>query len=508
MNPNLSTMRDYARLLFRRKIALFVPILISAVLIVPLWLVTPPRYQATAIVKRQNLALARSTSSALMSRGAERVPLRALRVEVLTWTNLKRVIEQLKMDADLKTPADWQRMYDYLRKGITIRSAAEGRGVEIVEIAATSSWPVEAAQVANAIADNYVEENKERSRRDSSVAVKFHGDGEAESLEKLRETELELDKYRQKHFTDLPEVKSSILAQRQSLLTNETAHSLLLIAARTKLAEIDKQLQEVPKLVEAETVREENPRAVEVEDQLAQRKRLLEVLLLNCTEEHPQILSLRTEIAALEKQSEETPPHVEGSKTEAINPVFQQLVMDHLATRQTIREHEAALEEIQAEIIARNNEIQKVVKEEKRYTDLLRLQSEYQETYDVYRRNLRSATGRYKAEVKEYGTEVEMLARALTPIRPTYPLKMAAACIAAGIAAGLALMFSLEFCDQSLRSVEDAAAFLDVTILGSVSSIITPEEMKSGRRRRYFIIGVLVALLAVLSILFVVLQPL
>ena len=59
---------------------------------------------------------------------------------------------------------------------------------------------------------------------------------------------------------------------------------------------------------------------------------------------------------------------------------------------------------------------------------------------------------------------------------------LALACLAGGAGVGITLMLGLEFCDQSLRSVDDASGFLQIPILGSISMIVSPEEV----RRRYW----------------------
>ena len=106
------TVRDYLRLLFRRKYAIAVPIFCSVFLILPAWKIVPEKYRATALVKRKDLALTNAAAGSLMVHDNGPVPVETMRAEILTWTNLDRVIKQLKLDVDLKTPADWQNEYE------------------------------------------------------------------------------------------------------------------------------------------------------------------------------------------------------------------------------------------------------------------------------------------------------------------------------------------------------------------------------------------------------------
>jgi len=503
VHMTLKTLRDYVRLIFRRKVALFTPILISILLVPLLWVVVPKRYKAVAIVKRQELLLARSSPSALVADGSTRVSVRALRSEILTWNNLHSVIKKLRLDSDLVTQADWQRKYEYLAKRITIRSVAEeGKPMELIEISATSTKPKEAADLVNTIADKYCEEQQQRARRDSGLAVEFHRKGVADYRQKLQETEKKLDQYRREHFASLPEEKSRIQSELLALNVEKTSREHQLAAIENRLAEVEKQLESVTINVTSEVTTESNPRVLELETQLSDAKKRLDQLLLSCTEEHEWVRTTRKEVQRLEKEIEETPQRIEGTQKVTVNPEYVQLRMDRFAVLQAIREHQAALFELRAQIEARNEELQDVVNEELDYTDLVRQRKEYEDTLDQYNRSLTAAQGRLAAEAGKYGTQAEILQAAFEPARADgmYPLKIAFACLAAGVAVGVALMFGLEFGDASFRNVDDAAAFLEAPVLASISRIVTPEKIAREKRRNRILALVLVLLVAVIVI--------
>lgn len=485
MSTALVTVRDYLRVLFRRKHALLIPFALGILLVGPLWVIIPSKYRAVALVRRQDLVLTSNAAGNLMARGTAAVPVSTLRVEILTWTNLDRVVRQLKLDVDLKTAADWQREYKRLQKSVTIRAAAEGHGVDLIEIAAIDSRPVIAQKIANAVADNYVEESQRASRADTQTAVKFFSEGANQHLEKLRSTEIELDRFNQEHFTDLPDVKKGILDRLLSLRMTESTDLLLLSAAQNRLAEIQRQIAQAEKIIKAETTSQENPARVELENQLTQRKRLLEAMLVKYTAEHPQVKAVEAEIETIEQQLEAAPQRVPGAEREVVNPVYQQLVMDKMKAEQEIQAQQAALLEIKAQILANEAAVRKVVNEEKRYADLQRLHRENLETYDQYRRGLVATRTRLQVQNGPYGTQVEMIDRAQVPATPyrLERLQIALACIGAAAAGGIGLMFLLEFMDHSLRGAEDAASSLAVPVLATLTEI-TALDRRALRRRK------------------------
>lgn len=499
MGPNLATVRDYLRVIFRRKAFLLAPIVVSILFILPIWVIVPPTYRAVAYVKRKNLAVVAAAPSTLISRGGTGVSLPTLRVEILTWNRLERVIKQLKLDVDLHTAAEWQKKYEELQKHITINASARSPGIAVIQIAATDTDPQRAQQITNAIADNYVEESKRVGREDTEEYVAFLEKNERDYLAKLRKTEGELDKFRQKRFAELPDVKSGILQKLLQLRTTERSHKLQLTQAENRLAELEKQLAEVPVTVKAESTSRDNPAVIELERKLAGYEKALEHALTVYQEAHPDVKRMRSEVERFKAELAEMPRRLSGPEKRVINPNYQQLMMDRMTLKQKIRAHKAALAQTQSWIAANEEDIRKVVKEEKHYTDLVRQKQEHAEFYHQFRRQLVAARSRLQAEAGEYGTEVSMISRAYKPAAPWRldRIKIALACLGAGFALGVGLMFTVEFCDQSLRSVEDAASFLEVPVLGSILTIVTPEETAQRKRRRMLLVGLIIAAIVV-----------
>ncbi len=497
MKSSLVSVRDYLRLIFRRKWALVLPAVAGLLLVPLLWLSVPPKYRAPALVRRKDLAVLRSTPSSLINKSSANVPVSALRVEILTWKNLERVIRQTNMDTGLQTPKQWQDMYAKLRGAISIDARARGRGIDLIEIAAVHNEPELAAKIANAVADNYVETTQKASRSDSRAAVQFLKDGTDEYRRKLREAEANLGKYKQTHFSDLPDVKDSILSSLLSLRTEKTTQQLELTKAKSRLEELNRQLADVPKTIKGEVVSEENPVAVEVKNQLLARRRLLTSLKVKFTDEHPDVKRIQREIQELEQQVEETPARIDGTEREVANPEYQELQMRKRELAQDIRAHAAALSEIGSRGEANRQQLRQMAAEEKRYNDLQRDREEAAELYAQYRRSLVSARTRLEVETGRYGTEAEMAARALIPTSPyrLERIKLGLAAVVGGLALGVALMFGFEFADRSFRSMEDASTYLDVPVLASIPRIVSPQEAARKRRRRLQAAGAVLLLI-------------
>ena len=501
MAKNLVTVRDYLRLIFRRKWHLIVPTLGGIALIPFLWWHTADQYRAVATVRRKDMAILRSTPSSLISKSDSHISVSALRAEVLTWTNLQRVIQQTNLDKELETLADWQQMYSSLRGAISIDTIARGRGRDLIEIAVVHKDSEKAAKIANAVADNYVEQSQGASRSSSQTAVEFLSDGTEEYKQKLRESEQKLADYKQSHFSNLPGVRDTLLQKMLSLRTEKTSEELQLTRAQKRLEIVKNQIEEVPRIVEGEVTTQENPSLTEVRAQLRARERLLTSIQLDYTEEHPKVKQVKREIKELEQQVEEMPEQVETEKKQVINPEYQDLQMKKRELLQDIDAHQAALRQIEARIAANQQELENITSEEQRYEELVRDKNSAQQLYEQYHRSLATAKTRLDVESKGYETEVEIIARAMEPQFPYRNLeaKLALASLAGGMAVGIALMFGMEYTDRSFRNVEDAAHYLGVPVLGSIPTIHTPQEAAVRRARRIKVLLAFVLLALVIA---------
>jgi len=503
LTTHLSTLRDYVRLVFRWKIVLIIPVVVSLLLAVPVVATMNPRYKAYAIVRREDNLLARSAGSSLVAPGARAFSLKSLRVEVLTFSNLKKVIKELNLRPDLETDEQLFPVYIDLTKRISIgleASTGGSSGMQHIRISGSFDSPELARDIVNTIARNYRDESRKRAQDQAKRAVEFNEGNEQKYKKDLLAKEEQIARYKDKYFVTLPEVKSGILAQQVRLETQLSTHNLLFAQAGTRLREIEKQLQSEPKTV-SEITSSENPAVLELEQQLAVLRKALESMLEYCTDDLPEVQSLRKRIASTEKQIEETPERISGTETVRANPVYQGLLTDRHTTQQSVKQHEEAIKQTKASILALNEQKQKVAEEESTYNELMREKTELEEKYAAWRRNLTRVRGRLATEEDETATTVTIVQQAVRPGRQdtAHRLKMVFVFIGAGFGIGLSLMFGLDFSDQSLRSVDDATAFFhgEVPVLGSICQIVSEEEIRVVKRRAWAI-DVVAALVVVI----------
>jgi len=496
------SVRDYLRLVFRRKWALLIPFAAGVIVIAPLLRFTPDTYRAAAIVQRKDLAVLRSAPDSLVSRETTSVSPDTLSVEILTQGSLKTVMDSARLDVGLADAAR-QSAQEKLRRAITIKSLTpRARGVDMIEIAAIDRSPSMAQTIANVVADTYKKRSNEIEYQDSNKSVEFLDKYVKQYKEELTKAEKDLEEYRKQHLVDLPQVRDNLMKEKLGLQTQKAVESARADDAKRRLAEADKQFPEVPMMIQLEVTTEANPRVTELQTQINQRKTELDALLVRLTDDHPAVKQLRAVIAAAEKELAETPPRSSGTEREAINPVYQTLFGDRLNLRREVQGAEASLLKVETNIQGVDNRLKELGEQEQEYNELVRRQKEKLDYYDQYNRSLIAARTRLQVDEGQYGTHVDVLQYAIEPASPYYVprIRMALACIAGGIALGIALMFSLEYCDRSFRDMEDAAAYLEVPVLGSICTIAPARETKPLRRRKLLSAGLLTVVVILLGV--------
>jgi len=523
-----SSPRDVLRIVFRRKLAWIIPVVLGVLAAEAIWLAEPylqewlpARYQAEAIVLRKDLAAMGQAPGSLISPASARATLDVIKQKLLMENALRAVIttvEKAKHDRwkEAGYPADdrpadvdkwdandprWQTRYQEVRKAVTIARMVQRRGIDLVRIGVRHSDPWQAAVLANALADEYVETSKETLKVDSRRNLVFYKRGRDDARKKLQEVEAELDKYREDFFVDLPNVKLGIWDKLLALRTQEDVCDGMLAQIAARRAEIDQQIENEPPTVEEETS-VPNPAATALKEQIQQQETYLAMLMVSRTEAHPSVKRLQESLAALKDDLAALPPMVEGAKVQKRNPTYEKLRQARLDLERQRKAQEAAKLRARERIKATYDQLKEIGEKEKTYYDLQRERQEANELYQGYRRQLVGAQTRAEAEDAETGTQVEKVQPAVEPalpIRQPYK-KWMATLVMAGVACAIGLVFGLEFLDHTLRNREDAESLLkdmEVPVLASIPTIRSPAA--EARRRLMRRLGAVAAFAVILT---------
>jgi uncharacterized protein involved in exopolysaccharide biosynthesis len=230
---------------------------------------------------------------------------------------------------------------------------------------------------------------------------------------------------------------------------------------------------------------------------VAQRTQLV-TLEARYTDDYPDVIKAKNDIAALEaKQKEMDSSRGDESKTDEISSAAKPKAEPPqvLQLRERVHQDEVAItrasgEEtrLQKQIDSYQSRLTLSPQVEEQYEQLTRDNDVAHKLYDTLLVNKSESEIQTDLERSQQGEQLRLLDPASLPDSPSFPVrwKFAGGGLAGGIALGLAVAFWLELRDRTIRDERDVLAALDLPTLGSLAWVhAASEEQSSGFRRRF-----------------------
>lgn len=374
--------------------------------------------------------------------------------------------------------------------GVALTSAADataGRGTIAFRVNFRGRDPEVVAQVANSLAEFYVEENlkiRERQARGAARLLARHG---AEATQRLDEQERRIAEFKRRHMGELPEQVTANLATLERLnaqLALNNSNQARVLERRAALA---RQLAGLE--VAAPVPGREGAPA-----RLTRLKHELVRLRLQYKDTYPDVAQLKAEIAALEAQSApaaapEEPP---GSGIAR------------------------GLAEADAELGRLGGEEQRLRREIERYQRRVEAAPEREQEIQRMSRDYRTTKDQYDTTVKRYqdaliaedvahgrtGDEFRILDPAIPERVPVAPnrarLGLMAALLALGAAAAAVVL--VESLDTSFHGLADLRAFTSVPVVAAIPRLAAAGDTARARTGRWLVLSGIVAGVVMVSL--------
>ena len=237
--------------------------------------------------------------------------------------------------------------------------------------------------------------------------------------------------------------------------------------------------------------------------EIAQLKDQLKNLLIDSTEEHPQVRELREAVRvkeeALKKENLEYTENV-SLDTATTNPIIQEIrrALDSL-------DGSAATIQPTAEQMTRGdkNDLYKVVLIDKLDKVVARDVNVNNAIYNMLLQRLETAKITQRLQSSKQGTKYTVLDPPRLPLNPVKPNRLLVAVIGlfCGLAVGVGLVLGMEFLDKSFLDVEEAKNFLGMPLLGAISKIHTGYSLREEKERVIWLYSLVIAAGIVLVVL-------
>jgi capsular polysaccharide biosynthesis protein len=232
------------------------------------------------------------------------------------------------------------------------------------------------------------------------------------------------------------------------------------------------------------------------ESEIAKMEEKLDTLLLDSTEKHPMVISLRKEIEAAKSELNQGIYNVKSEETSASDNEVEELKEELQSIREELSTSSLEADqggENRAKLAAKTNEkLYKLLLIERVEQATAKDAGVNQRLYNELLQRLETAKITQRLEASKEGTRYVILDPAGLPLRPVKPNKLLVLMMGMfmGVCGGGGLIFTSEMFDHSLLGVEEAKSQLDLPVLGGIPKITTNRDIR-GQKLKNFTIGLI-----------------
>jgi len=395
--------------------------------------------------------------------------LQILNQENLSRSRLRELITRFDLYPELRRQASLEAAIDRLRRDVKVEikdvEQTWGRATVAFALSYRGRDPQTVAQVTNALASFYVEQSLRQRERQTSGAVQLLKAQLEEMKTRLAAEEKRLTEYKTQHLRELPEQVKVNLAMLERLNNQLAANRESQNRARA-----DREGSESNRLDGPGT-------------QLDRLQKELRELRTRVTDQHPDVVRLKVEIASLAGHS--SPAALpSGKPVDRPRPELRALEDEEQRLKQAIAEYE-----------------EKVYNAPKQEQELERLLPPYEAAkarYQTLLSRLEDAQLAESLERREGSDPFRIVDPAVAAKQPTAPdrwrLLVAGLILSLGLAVAAVLL--AERLDSSFHTLDELRSLTRVPVLVSVPNIFTPDDAARSHRRVLFAAAVAALALA------------
>lgn len=407
--------------------------------------------------------------------------LAAMQQQILSRSGLEPIIREFGLYGEDLNRVPMDVLVERLQNAITItpiQPMAETKAQNLpgFTIAVVYRDPSIAQKVCAKITSIFLQQHVQERQTLGDQTTQFLAGQLEDAKVKLDEQDAKLAAFKRRYLGSLPDEEQTNLNLLTGLTTQLEASTQALGRAQQDKTFTESVLSQQLAALQV-TPAGENP--VTLDQQLAALEAQLVTLQSKYTNDHPDVIKARNDIASLKQQIAEA----EKQKTTAGSekPVrvlpepaeIQQLRTQIHQYDQVIKERTAQQEDIQKQIALYQARVQSSPAVEQEYKELTR---DYQTALDFYNDLLKKRDQSVMAsdlDRSQQGEQFRVLDPANYPSAPTFPKKpyFIGGGFAGGLALGFGLMLLLEMQNTSLRSERDVEMALQLPVLALIPVI-------------------------------------
>jgi polysaccharide chain length determinant protein (PEP-CTERM system associated) len=485
---------DYLRIILYRKWLLIIPV-ITIVLVTgigSLFMKNIYRSYTLILVEPQRVPeeFVKATSTVTVDR-----QMNTIRQQMMSRSLLERVIAEYNLFPDLIAKnVPMEQIVELMRKNIDLR--VEGKDAFTLYYVGPDPYIV--MQVTNKLASLFIEGTSQAREQQASDTVKFLENNRDELKGQLEVLEKKIQAYKSEHIGELPEQREANLRTIERLQMQLQTSSEALRSAEDRVTLISGQLAN---LKQKSMISGTGGEMVGVDMQLEKLKADLANLELKYTDEHPDVIKLKSKIANLEEKSAKgNYGSSGGAMTQSMDNNLRAATMDANRVR-------AERGSIMGQIQKYQERIEGEPKIEQELSIYTRDYDNLRKSYEDILAKLTEAQRSSDMESKQKGQQFRIVDPAKqnnVPYKPNRPYIVIIG-FALGMMIGFGAVFIAEHFDDSFKNPEELEEALGLTVLTAIPKIETQADID--RRNKMVQIGIIVACsLAALAVVFIIIK--
>jgi len=333
--------------------------------------------------------------------------------------------------------------------GITVTPV---KGTNLVELSYVAATPDLAADIANAVAETYIDWNLETKYSTLDKAGRFITSQIEQLKAEIRDKEVQLQTYGREKGIVSPDPQMNVTLQNLDQLNKDYAGAVAdRVAKQAKFAEYQDSKPEA--LAETLSTSTTNARSElsRLEREYAERQALFK-------EDYPAMVQLRAQLAKAKQEYQKLVDETVTRAREQARTEYYTALRRERALQDVLQGQKTAAMDLNSNAIEYNNLYVEVETKRQLLDGLLKRQNETEMTSRLQ---------------SERVSNIRIVDRALPPGGPFVPnhSKNAAMGLFLGLFAGVGLSFLLEYMDRSIRSVKQVEQYLRLPALGLIPAI-------------------------------------
>lgn len=390
-----------------------------------------------------------------------------------------KTLRKLNLDSRVKTDKELEKMIFNFQKRAKLKVRRTGSFV----LSFSSEDPALSRDYVNTLVSLYIEENIIMKKIESDSATKFLRKQVEFFKEKMDRAENAIIKNRQEKGIYIAVDENSLIKEIKShnqVIEEIKAKQNQLIAAKDSLRSRLKGEPVTVNVLDTIGFLDSKNKIIE---SLENR---LKKLLITYTEEYPEVIKLKDEIAALKKQGyfTEYPNILTDSETGEINPIYQGIKQKIIELETEISALNAKEKHFKALINRNEKQLMYIPEGRKKLADLEKERDAFKGTYRQLLGRLGQAEVSKQMEMEDKAMTFRVIEPAVLPTKPDSPgrKRLILVCIMFGLFGGFGTVYLLDSFDKSVKSIDEIKT-LGLPVLATIPKIQSAEDLIKIRKK-------------------------